>query len=276
MAISVMDRIIQLARRLPIDPLGIVGLLLLIAIWWAVTALGWISSLFLPAPGAIVTVVRENFFSSNYLDQYNLRGGLQASLIYTSSNVLIALLISCFIGVFLGLFTARNRLGRAIFDPIILTAGTIPILVTAPFFLIWFGTARIAQILLLVLYGTTVIYLYAQRAADNLNPVYVDASRTLGASQLRILFNVFLIGTLPEVFGGIRIALAGSWGLEAFSELLGARSGIGRIIQAMATSVDTLTMMASILTLSAVAFGFDIIVAIIFRILTRWRPQASL
>ena len=50
-----------------------------------------------------------------------------------------------------------------------LTAGTIPILVTAPFFLIWFGTSRSAQIALLILFDVTIVYLFAQHAEDNLD-----------------------------------------------------------------------------------------------------------
>ena len=121
------------------------------------------------------------------------------------------------VGITLGLMTARLPFLRAALDPVVLTAGTIPILVTAPFFLIWFGTSRAAQVALLVLYGVTIIYLFAQRAVANLNPIYLAAGRTMGADTQTILVDVYLKGTLPEVFGGIRIALAGSWGLEAFS-----------------------------------------------------------
>ena len=187
------------------------------------------------APGEVAQTIAENFFSSPYLANYHLGdGGLSASLVYTASNVLIALAISCVLGITLGFATAHVGLLRAILDPVVLTAGTIPILVTAPFFLIWFGTSRAAQIALLILYGTTIVYLFAQRAVANLDPVYVAAGRTLGASPRRVMLDVYLVGTLPEVFGGIRIALAGAWGLEAVSELLGAPQGIGRVIQAMA------------------------------------------
>ncbi len=157
-----------------------------------------------------------------------------------------------------------------------LTAGTIPILVTAPFFLIWFGISRTAQIALLVLYAITIVYLFAQRAVANLDPVYVAASRTLGASPRRVLLDVYLVGTLPEVFGGIRIALAGAWGLEAFSELLGAPHGIGRVIQAMGSGMDTETMVAAILALAIVAVAFDVIVAAVFGFITRWRRPGRL
>ena len=68
----------------------------------------------------------------------------------------------------------------------------------------------------------------------NLDPIYEAAARTLGAKPRDILIDVYLNGTLPEVFGGIRIALAGAWGLEAISELLGAPDGMGKVISALA------------------------------------------
>jgi ABC-type nitrate/sulfonate/bicarbonate transport system permease component len=270
----------RLALRLPrpsIDPLGVLGLLLVIAAWWAVTQAQWISPMFLPPPGGVASTIVENFFSSAALENYRLGdGGLFANLLYTVSNVLFALVISCILGVALGLSSARIGLLRAVVDPIMLTAGTIPILVTAPFFLIWFGTSRSAQTALLVIYDVTILYLFAQRAARNLDPTYAAASRTLGASPRRILFDVFLRGTLPEVLGGVRIAMAGAWGLEAFSELLGAPQGIGRVIQAMATSMDTEVMVATILTLAIVAVGCDAIVGALFGYITRWKRTARL
>ena len=66
-----------------------------------------------------------------------------------------------------------------------LTAGTIPILVLAPFFLIWFGVGRISALLLVVFYVTVMLYVFAQKAASNLSPIYEDAARTLGATSRR-------------------------------------------------------------------------------------------
>jgi ABC-type nitrate/sulfonate/bicarbonate transport system permease component len=192
--------------------------------------------------------------------------------LYTVTNVLLAMVIASVLGIGLGLTSARMYVVRAAFDPIVLTAGTIPILVTAPFFLIWFGTDRSGQVVLLTLYAVTIIYLFAQRAVGNLDPIYQAAARTLGAGQRRILLDVYLRGTLPEVFGGIRIALAGAWGLEAVAELLGAPNGIGRAIQALATSMDVSSIIAAIFSLAIVAVGFDALVAGVFGFITRWRP----
>ncbi len=271
----ILTRLSRQVGRLGIDPLGILGLLVVIAIWWSVSALRLVQPLFLPPLGVVVSTIQENLFASPYLANFNLGGGgFFSSLVYTVTNVVVAMAISCVVGITLGLTSARVDLLRMITDPIVLTAGTIPILVTAPFFLIWFGVSRSAQIALLVLYDITIIYLFAQRAVTNLDPTYAAAARTLGADSRRIVTNVYLTGTLPEVFGGIRIALAGSWGLEAFSELLGAPQGIGRIIQAMGAAMDTATMVAGILTLAVVAVGVDFLVAGLFGFVTRWKRPA--
>jgi ABC-type nitrate/sulfonate/bicarbonate transport system permease component len=263
------------SRRL--DVLGVLGLLLVIVFWWGISQFKLVSPLFLPPPGGVFLTIVDNLFASPYLANYHLgEGGLFASLEYTVENVAIALTISCIVGVALGLTTARLQLFRSVIDPIVLTAGTIPIIVTAPFFLVWFGNSRIAQVALLILYDITIVYVFAQRAAANLDPTYVAASRTFGASPRRIVLEIVLPGALPEIFGGIRIALAGAWGLEAFSELLGAPNGIGRVIQAMASGMDTPTMVAAILALAIVAIFVDFFVAACFNYITRWRRTARL
>jgi ABC-type nitrate/sulfonate/bicarbonate transport system permease component len=263
--------------RLPVDPLGALGLLAGFALWWGLSHFHFLSQLALPAPAGVAAAAAENFFSSRYLENYHLGdGGLAANLAYTISNVAVALAVSCVMGVALGFASARVELFRALADPIMLTAGTIPILVTAPFFLIWFGTSRSAQIALLILYDVTIVYLFAQRAAANLDPTYAAASRTLGAGPMRIVSDVYLMGALPEVFGGVRIALAGAWGLEAFSELLGAPKGIGRVIQAMAADMDTQMVFAAIMALAVVAVAFDVAIGGAFAYLTRWRRRARL
>jgi ABC-type nitrate/sulfonate/bicarbonate transport system permease component len=259
-------------RRLPADPLGLLGLLGLLAVWWAITASHIVPRVFVPPPDQVAMAIAQNFFFSSYLASYNLgTGGIFSSLIYTCANVLLALAIACVVGTALGLSSARVELVRAVFDPIMLTLGTIPVLVTAPFFLIWFGPQRAAQVGLLIVYQITIVYLFAQRAVVNLDPIYTSAARTLGAGSGAILSDVLLAGTLPELLGGVRIALAGAWGLEAFAELLGAPQGIGRVIQGLATATDIPTIMGAILALAVVAVCFDGLVAVGFGFITRWR-----
>ena len=252
-----------------IDPLGLVGVLLLLGVWWLMTLV--VSPTELPLPQDVFARIRENFLGAPELALYGVgENGLLDSMVYTVVNVLLAVAIGATIGTLAGLSAARFRLVRELVDPVMLTAGTVPILVAAPFFLIWFGVERISAVLLVILYVSTILYIFAQRAADNLDPVYEDAARTLGAAPRQTIRDVLVRATMPEIFAGVRIALGGAWGLAAISELLGLPNGIGKIIQVLSQQTDAEGIMAALVFLGLIAVLFDALAAAVFRWLTRW------
>jgi ABC-type nitrate/sulfonate/bicarbonate transport system permease component len=156
-----------------------------------------------------------------------------------------------------------------------MTIGTVPILVLAPFFLIWFGVGRANAVLLVVIYVAVILYVYAQRAAHNLDPVYEESAYTLGASPRRIIRDILIPGTVPQIIGGIRIALAGAWGLEAIAELLGSQFGIGKIVQVLAGSTDEQGIIAALVVLGLAAVLFDALAALAFSYVAAWNVTAK-
>jgi ABC-type nitrate/sulfonate/bicarbonate transport system permease component len=122
-------------------------------------------------------------------------------------------------------------------------------------------------------YVAVILYTYAQRAAININPVYEAAARTFGASPGAVLKDVLMPGTMPEILGGIRIALAGAWGLETIAELLGSQRGIGKLIESITQASDIVSLFAALLLLGITAAIVDTIIALIFAWLFRWRAS---
>lgn len=258
---------------LRIDPVGIFGVFLLVMIWQALTVALPPSSL--PTPSSVVARIGRDFIRAEELSFYGLADtGLLNSMIYTATNVMIAVALGSLVGTIAGFVTARFHNVRAILDPIVMTMGTIPILVLAPFFLIWFGVERMSAVLLVVLYVAVILYIFAQRAADNLDPVYEEYAYTLGASSKRIVWDILIPGTVPQVLGGIRIALAGAWGLEAIAELLGAQYGIGKIIQVLAGATDVQGIFAALIVLGLVAVISDGLAALVFAHVAAWSAAA--
>jgi ABC-type nitrate/sulfonate/bicarbonate transport system permease component len=249
-----------------------VGILLLLAVWQALT--GVVARSSLPTPLSVAIRIRQDFIHADQLSFYGLNTGLFDSMAYTATNVAAAVLMGAFIGAPLGLLTARFRLLRALVDPVLMTAGTIPIIVLAPFFLIWFGVDRISAMLLVAIFVTVILYVYAQRAADNIDPVYEDSAATLGASRARVVRDVLLPGTVPQILGGVRIALAGAWGLEAIAELMGAQYGIGKIVQLLAGATDVGGIFACLLVLGVVAVLCDVAAAWAITRLAAWNQPA--
>lgn len=256
-----------------IDPFGIIGMFLLVGIWQLLTI--FVPSSLLPAPHAVAWRIANDFFSARELTYFGLPdASLLGSMLYTAENVVIAVTIGSVLGAVTGLVTARFRLARSIIDPVVLTAGTVPILVVAPFFLIWFGVGRASATTLVLIYVCVTLYLFAQKAADNLDPVYEEFARTLGATPRRIVRDVLIPGTVPQILGGVRIALAGAWGLEAIAELLGSQNGIGKAVELFAGAMDVEGIFAALLVLGVVAVLFDAITASCFAKIAAWNVVA--
>jgi ABC-type nitrate/sulfonate/bicarbonate transport system permease component len=258
------------SARPSFDVLGLVGVALLILLWYVATL--FVAPVQLPYPHEVLVRIGDDFFGAEELAVYGVgEGGLAPNVFYTAQNVLIAVMIGSAIGVLVGLISARVRWFRALLDPIVLIGGTVPILVAAPFFLIWFGTGRASAVLLITLYTMFILIVFAQRAAENLNPVYESSARTLGAGRTRVLRDLLIPGTLPEILGGIRIALAGAWGLATIAELLGLPNGIGKVVQVLATQSDVEGILAAVLVLGVLGVVVDAVLAFAIRQLFSWR-----
>ncbi|MDQ0474207.1 ABC transporter permease [Labrys wisconsinensis] len=256
-----------------LDPLRIAGVVLFIAVWQMLT-LG-LPPIILPTPLGVLQRVFSDFLSAPALSYYGVsEANLYGNLIYTAENVAMAVAVGSVIGVLAGLVSARFGLVRAVIDPVVMTAGTVPILVAAPFLLIWFGVGRASAVCLVIFYVVVILYVCAQRAATNLDPVYEDNARTLGATPRRMVRDILIPATVPEILGGLRIALAGAWGLEAIAELLGSQSGIGKVLEVLAGATDPQGIMATLLVLGLTAIVVDGLAAFAIARTAQWSAPA--
>ena len=236
-----------------------------------------VSPIILPGPFAVLRRAAADFWSAPALSYYGVEDpSLFANLLYTAENVAIAVLLGSAIGVTLGLLSARVWFVRAAIDPIMMTAGTVPILIAAPFLLIWFGVGRASAVSLVAFYVVVILYVSAQRAALNLDPIYEDSALTLGAEQRQMLRDILIPATVPEILGGFRIALAGTWGLEAVAELLGSQSGIGKVLEVLAGATDPQGILAVLLLLGLAAILADVAAAAFIARFAAWNfPPAE-
>lgn len=250
------------------DPLAILGLAGLIALWYLGHA---IIGKYMPPPHTVITAGFIHFFDSDYFVGLGLpTGGYFPHLLSTTITVLTGVAIGGSIGTLTGLLSARSPIVFQIMDPIVSILGTVPILVAAPFFLIWFGLAVFSKIVLVAFYSAVVLHIYAYRAVGHVNPSYVEYALTLGAKPNRAFWQVSLPACVPELFGGVRNAFGTAWGLAAIAELLGALRGIGRVIIASWGVFDVTIMMAGILWLGIIAMGLDAGIVAFQRYMTRW------
>lgn len=249
---------------------GLAGVAVTVALWY----LASLTLRNVPSPAAVISNALFNLTSSERLPGIGLpRGGYLPHLGYTALNVLLGGGIGAVVGIAAGLASATNRLFADLFAPAVTLVGTIPIVIMAPFFLMWFGLSGVAQLALVAIYTATVLHLFAYRGARNIAPSLLDYGATLGADRRQQFFAIRLPGALPEIFGGLRIALAGAWGLAAVTEMLGGQFGSGRVLSALRAVYDLTGIMAIVLLLGAMAIALDWLLVIARRYLLRWAER---
>jgi len=196
--------------------------------------------------------------------------GYGSLLLYTLGNVLLGLAIGGSVGILVGIASARLNLLRVFIEPIVLVLGTVPVLVAAPLYLLWFGVVPFTQVLLVAVYSAVMMVLFSQRAAENVDPVHERWAMTFGAGTAFRIRHILIPGTVPEIIGGLRITLASAWGLEVFAEILGAPSGMGQAIKALTNLSNVPGLLACVIIIAATAIFTDLLLVVLARRVASW------
>lgn len=248
--------------------LSIATLLVLLVVWWAVTALKLISPLFLPAPQQVLHQLYVIASPQGFMDA-TLWQHLAASL----TRILIALLAAVVIGVPVGIAMGLNDTVRGILDPLIELYRPVPPLAYLPLMVIWFGIGETSKILLIYLAIFAPVALSAVAGVRSVSQVRVRAAQALGASKLQVLRYVVLPSALPEILTGIRIGLGVGWSTLVAAELIAATRGLGFMVQSAGEFLATDVVIAGISVIALIAFSLEIGLRALQRKLTPWHGE---
>ena len=99
-----------------------------------------------------------------------------------------------------------------------------------PVTVIWLGFGDGSKILLIFLGCMLPVTIGAFNGARASEQALVWSARSMGASRLRMLWDVVVPSAMPEMLNGVRTALALSFILLVASELIVAQKGFGYLI----------------------------------------------
>ena len=111
----------------------------------------------------------------------------------------------------------------------------------------------------------------AFNGARSSEQVLVWSARSMGASRMRMLWDVVVPSAMPELLNGIRTALALSFILLVSSELIAARQGFGYLIGFLGANGSYEAMYAVVLTVAFLGFAADRAYLVISRRTLAWR-----
>ena len=275
MSIVIQDkaRRTRLALRWPFSrqlTLSLATLTAIILLWWWVAAEQWISPLFLPPPGQVLTKLISIAGPQGFMDA-TLWQHLGASL----ARILVALLAAVVIGVPVGIAMGLSPTVRGILDPLIELYRPVPPLAYLPLMVIWFGIGETSKILLIYLAIFAPVAMSTMAGVRSVKQVRVRAAEALGASRLQVVWHVILPGALPEILTGFRIGLGVGWSTLVAAELIAATRGLGFMVQSAGEFLATDVVIAGIGVIAVIAFCLELGLRALQRRLTPWHGEGQ-
>ena len=248
------------------------GTALLLVVWTVIS--GSLGLHRLPPPTSLWPGLIERLYESKTLAiQGGGNRGLWPHLIYTIQQTLLGGLIGTTAGVLLALAMARWRSFFYFMDVPVGALRAIPPLAAIPFMVLWLGPSQSAQLGVVVFYVGLMVTINAFTAIRNLDPLVANFARTLGADDRRIYRTVILPSIIPELAGGIRVAIGVAWGIEIVSELAGAPRGMGQAFLRLIAFQELDTIIIGIIWVTIASLVVDFAITWLFKRSTRWTPQ---
>ncbi|MEW6706335.1 MAG: ABC transporter permease [Pseudomonadota bacterium] len=253
------------------------GLLVVVfALWHVLTAPGLVPPLlfdndrqaafFFGEPLKILGRIWSWFFVSA-----DIYGHLWITLLET----VLAFGIGTVLGLAMGLWLALSPLAAAILDPYIKALNSMPRVILAPIFAVWFGLGVASKVALGVTLTFFIVFFNVYQGVKEVSPVVLANARMLGATQRQLLRHVYLPSATSWVFSSLHTSVGLAFVGAVVGEYLGSSSGVGYLILQAEGSFDINTVMAGILVLTAFALLLDAAVGQAERRLMKWQPKSA-
>src|SRR5438093_1771996 len=165
--------------------------------------------------------------------------------------------IGALLGVALGLLAGVTRAFEQMLSPVVFLSYPVPKIVMLPLFMLWFGIGDLSKILIIALACFYPMYINAYYGAKATPRILVWSARNMGASGAEIFRRVVLPGALPQIFAGMRVALALSFIVMFATEMINARSGLGHLIREAENGLRFDLMYVSLVSIAILGYAGD-------------------
>lgn len=207
--------------------------------------------------------------------QWVTTGMIWGHLAVTLAEAMLSFAIGAAFGVAFGFLLARSPWLAALFDPYIRVLNALPRVVLAPIFLLWFGLGIWSKVALGVTVVFFIVFFNTYQGVREVDPVILNNTRMLGASERQLVRHVLLPSALTWIFSSLHISIGFAMIAVVVGEYLGASKGIGYTIAQAEGVFDTTGVFAGMTVLAIVVLVVGAAVGRLERRLLRWKPART-
>jgi ABC-type nitrate/sulfonate/bicarbonate transport system permease component len=194
--------------------------LLTLAIWQVAVGAGLLNPLFFPAPSTLARSAAKLIGN----------GELERNAAATIERTAVGFLAGAAAGLVVGLLMGGIANIRKTLQPIVSALNATPKMSLLPIFMLVLGVGEAAPITLIALSSLVIVSIHTFDAIQQIRPAWVEIAVNYGASRRALFGRIYLPACLPQVFTGLRLALANALVIAVACELLNPSVGLGSMI----------------------------------------------
>ncbi|HCR09319.1 MAG TPA: ABC transporter permease, partial [Sutterellaceae bacterium] len=236
-------------------------LLLLVAIfffWWLMTKPGLIPPFMFQDENQAAFFFGEPIQIGKVIwDWFVVNLEIYPNLAVTLTETVLAFVFGTAAGLLVGLWLALAPTAAAIADPYIKGLNSMPRVILAPIFGVWFGLGIGSKVALGITLVFFIVFFNVYQGVREVSPNVLASARMLGANKTQLLRFVYLPSAMSWVFSSLHSSVGMAFVGAVVGEYLGSASGVGYLILQAESTFDINTVMAGILVLTAFALVLD-------------------
>ena len=221
----------------------------------------------------------DPFFFSHPLDvalrvvKWFREGTIWYHLAITLTESMLAFVVGSLSGALVGFWFARKPLVAAVLDPYVKMVNSLPRVVLAPIFMLWFGLGVWSKVALGVTLVFFIVFFNVYQGVRETPPVVVANARMLGMNDRQLMRHVYWPSALTWVFSSLHASVGFALVGAVVGEYLGAAAGLGYLIHEAEGVFDVTGVFAGMIVLAIFVIAIDWAVTLVENRLLVWRPQ---
>jgi NitT/TauT family transport system permease protein len=188
---------------------------------------------------------------------------------------LLAFVLGTMAGVGAGLWLALSPMAAALLEPYVKALNSMPRVILAPIFSVWFGLDIASKVALGVTLVFFIVFFNVFQGVKEVSPTVLASARMLGATRRQLLRAVYLPSATSWVFSSLHTAVGLAFVGAVVGEYLGSSRGVGYLILQAEGTFDINAVMAGIVVLTIFALLLDKGVSVVENRLMKWQPKTS-
>lgn len=234
-----------------------------LALWEVLARNNWVNVIFVSYPSRIGVKFWE----------WVLDGTIVRHAGITLYEAGMGWLLASVVGILIGFITANWKTLDLTLAPFIDALNATPRFALASLFIIWFGIGVGSKIALVFSVIVIILILATNNAAKSVDPDLVTLLRVMGASRRELFAKVVLPWCLPFIISALRLSIAWALAGAVVGEMLVSQSGLGNLIAAAASVLDTTSLFAAVLVVVLIAYVASLVLTAVENKLLSWRPE---